>query len=145
MVELLLIVRLAGRRVAIPSSEVEAVVELEGITPVPGAVPHIAGLSALRSRVLTVVDSRVSLGMAPDASQSIAEAIVVPSGGHTYALLVDLVEDVVDAGGERAPLKASPGEGWDRVAKGTIEAAGDLLLLIDPHAVIAGPAVLQAA
>ena len=61
MAELLLIVRLAGRRVAFPAAEVEAVVELEGLTPVPRAAGHVAGLSALRSRVLTVIDGLASL------------------------------------------------------------------------------------
>ena len=50
MAELLLIARLAGRRVAFPAAEVEAVVELEGMSPAPRAAPHVAGLSALRSR-----------------------------------------------------------------------------------------------
>lgn len=145
MAELLLIVLLAGRRVAISSGAVEAVVELEGITPVPGAAAHIAGLSALRSRVLTVIDSRVSLGMAAEAGQPVVEAIVAPSGGHTYALLVDMVEDVVEAGGDIAPLTAPPGAGWDRVARGTVDAGGDLLLVVDPQAIIAGPALLAAA
>jgi purine-binding chemotaxis protein CheW len=145
MAELLLIVCLAGRRIAIASSDVEAVVELEGMTPVPGAAPHIAGLSALRSRVLTVIDSRASLGLPALPVGEISEAIVVTSGGHTYALLVDQIEDVVEADGESGPVKASPGPGWDRAAKGMIDVAGDLLLLADPHAIIAGPPVLQAA
>jgi hypothetical protein len=33
MAELLLIVRLAGRRIALPAREIESVVELEGLTP----------------------------------------------------------------------------------------------------------------
>jgi purine-binding chemotaxis protein CheW len=112
MADLLLIVRLAGRRIALPARDVEAVVELDGLTPVPGAAAHVAGLSALRSRVLTVIDSRASLGLEPDGQGGLAEAIVVPSGGHTYALLVDQVEDVVEAQAEAAPVKAPPGGGW---------------------------------
>jgi purine-binding chemotaxis protein CheW len=145
MADLLLIVRLAGRRIALPARDVEAVVELDGLTPVPGAAAHVAGLSALRSRVLTVIDSRASLGLEPDGQGGLAEAIVVPSGGHTYALLVDQVEDVVEAQAEAAPVKAPPGGGWERIATGMIEAGGDLLLLVDPHALIAGPPALQAA
>ena len=145
MAELLLIVCLAGRRVAIRAGEVEAVVELEGLTPVPRSAAHIAGLSALRSRVLTVIDSRASLCLDPDATTGLAEAIVVPSGGHTYALLVDRIEDVVEAVAESSAVQAPPGGGWDRIAVGMIEAEGDLLLLIDPHAIIAGPPALQAA
>lgn len=145
MAELLLIVRLAGRRIALPAKDIEAVVELEGLTPVPGAPGHVAGLSALRSRVLTVIDSRASLGLAPTEEAGAAEAIVVPSGGHTYALLVEQIEDVVEAGGAPAPVGAPAGAGWDRVAKGMIEAEGDLLLLADPHQLIAGPPALAAA
>jgi purine-binding chemotaxis protein CheW len=143
MAELLLIVRLAGRRIALPAREIESVVELEGLTPVPGAPPHVAGLSALRSRVLTVIDSRASLGLPGQAGAG--EAIVVPSGGHTYALLVEQVEDVVEASGDSEPVQASPGPGWSRVAQAMVEVEGDLLLLADPHAFIAGPPLLAAA
>ena len=145
MAELLLIVRLAGRRVALPAADVEAVVELEGLTPVPGTAPHIAGLSALRSRVLTVIDSWSALGLDDEASVGSTEAIVVPSGGHTYALLVDQVEDVVESKGAPTPFKASPGPGWSRVSSGMVEAGDDLLLLADPHALIAGQPLEEAA
>ena len=139
MADLLLIVQLAGRRVAFPASEVEAVVELEGLTPVPCAVPHVAGLSALRSRVLTVIDGMASLGLGCAVGNGSMEALVVPSGGHTYALLVDRVEDVVESAAAPAPVRAPLGTGWDRVGLGMAETEDDLLLLVDPHALIAGP------
>jgi purine-binding chemotaxis protein CheW len=144
MAELLLIARLAGRRVAFPASDVEAVVELEGLTPAPGAAAHVAGLSALRSRVLTVIDGLAALEHDQGGGTELAEAIVVNSGGHTYALLVDEVEDVVEAESPVAPVTAPLGAGWGRVSIGTVEAAGDLFLLIDPHLLIAGPAARAA-
>ncbi|HWT12614.1 MAG TPA: chemotaxis protein CheW [Allosphingosinicella sp.] len=139
MADLLLIVQLAGRRVAFPASEVEAVVELEGLTAAPRSAAHVAGLSALRSRVLTVIDAVASLEFGRAGLGGLLEAIVVPSGGHTYALLVDAVEDVVEAAGPPAPVRAPAGPGWDRVALGMVDAGDDLLLLVDPHALIAGP------
>ncbi len=139
MADLLLIATVAGRRVAFPAAEVEAVVELEGLTPVPCAAPHVGGLSALRSRVLTVIDCLASLELGCATAGGVMEAIVVPSGGHTYALLVDRVEDVVESISTAVPAQAPLGAGWDRVALGMVEAAGDLLLLADPHALIAGP------
>ena len=144
MAELLLIASLAGRRIAFPAAHVEAVVELEGITPAPRAAAHVAGLSALRSRVLTVIDALASLEFEGSAEAGLTEAIVVPSGGHTYALLVDNVEDVIEASGPLAPVGAPLGTGWDRVALGMIEAEGELFLLVDPHALIAGPAARAA-
>jgi purine-binding chemotaxis protein CheW len=144
MAELLLIARLAGRRVAFPADKVEAVVELEGITPAPGAAPHVAGLSALRSRVLTVIDSLAALEFGRWQMGAARDAIVVPCDGHTYALLVEEVEDVVAGDGPAAPIVAPVGAGWDRVGIGTVEAGGTLFLLVDPWLIVAGPAAQAA-
>ena len=67
------------------------------------------------------------------------EAIVVPSGGHPYALIVESVEDVIEATRPTLPIRTPVGAGWDRVAIGMAEAGDDLLLLVDPHRLIAGP------
>lgn len=144
MAELLLIVTLAGRRVALPASEVEAVVELEGITAAPCAAPHVAGLSSLRSRVLTVIDGLAALEFGRAGNVDLASAIVVPSGGHPYALIVDEVEDVVEAEAAPRPVGAPLGPGWDRIASGMVGANGELLLCVDPHLLIAGPAAQAA-
>ena len=78
MNELLLVVTIAGERVALPASSVESVVELDTLIPVPRAAPHVAGLSALRSRVLTVIDCMRSLDLGQsDCSGGIREAAVV--------------------------------------------------------------------
>jgi purine-binding chemotaxis protein CheW len=136
--ELLLIVRLAGERVALPAADVESVVEIEALTPVPGAAGHVAGLAALRSRVLTVIDCLASLDSSRRLPADAREAVMAVVDGHPYALLVEAVEDVVEASGERRPA-ASLAEGWNRIARATIEAGGDLILLADVEALIAGP------
>ena len=144
MAELLLIARLAGRRIAFPADKVEAVVELEGITPAPCAAAHVAGLAALRSRVLTVIDGLAALELGRGREDGALDAIVVPWESHTYALVVDEVEDVVEADGPHAALAAPVGTGWDRVAIGTVAVSGELFLLIDPYLLIAGPAAQAA-
>lgn len=144
MADLLLIVRLAGQRVAIPAIHVESVVEIEALTPVPRTAPHIAGLAALRSRVLTVIDCRAALDLEPSEGPPSREAIVIAVDGHPYALLVDTVDDVLEYSGEVRPIKTALEPGWRRVAEGMVEAAGDLYLLIDAHALLSGP-IAQAA
>jgi purine-binding chemotaxis protein CheW len=137
--DLLLIVSVAGERVALPAAAVESVVELDALIPVPRAAPHVAGLSALRSRVLTVIDCMQSLEMGvTDCSDGIREAAVVEFDGHHYALIVDLVEDVVEALSDPVPVRASMGEGWERVAKGMVDTENGPLLLVDVAALIAG-------
>jgi purine-binding chemotaxis protein CheW len=138
--ELLLIVRLGGERIALPAAEVESVVEIEALTPVPGAAGHVAGLAALRSRVLTVIDCLASLDPARSLSAGHTEAVMAVMDGHPYALLVEAVEDVVEASGERQSPAASLVGGWRRIGRATVEADGDLLLLADIEALIAGPA-----
>ena len=139
MSQLLLIVSIAGSRVAFPSAAIESVVELDTLIPVPRAAPHVAGLSALRSRVLTVIDTVRSLDLGDsDCSDGIREAAVVEYDGHHYALIVDTVEDVVEAMSDPAPIRAAMGEGWERVSLGMVETEEGPLLLVDVAALIAG-------
>ena len=139
MNELLLIVTIAGQRVALPAAAVESVLELDALIPVPRAAPHVAGLSALRSRVLTVIDCKRSLELGEsDRSDGIREAAVVELDGHHYALIVDVVEDVVEAASDPSPVRAAMGPGWERVSVGMVETEAGPLLLVDIDALISG-------
>ena len=137
---LLLVVRISDRRIALRAAEVHSVIELDALTPIPRAPSHVAGLSALRSRVLTVIDCRRSLELElraePDARP---KAAVVEFEGHLYALLVDEVEDVVEARSDCTPLRTALGHGWHRAALGMIETDGGPLLLMAVAGLIAGP------
>ena len=145
MNQLLLIVTIAGSRVAFPAAKVESVVELDALSPVPRAAAHVAGLSALRSRVLTVIDCRRILELGATDLSGLHEAAVVEVDGHHYALTVDAVEDVVEATSEPQPVRATMEAGWERVGLGMIETEEGPLLLIDIDALIAGPASDRAA
>lgn len=146
MNQLLLIVKIAGERVALPAAAVESVVELDTVIPVPRAASHVAGLSALRSRVLTVIDCVRSLELGhSDCSNGVREAAVVELDGHFYALIVDLVEDVVEAYSAAVPVRAAMGGGWERVSQGMVECESGPLLLIDVSSLIAGAETKAAA
>jgi purine-binding chemotaxis protein CheW len=73
-----------------------------------------------------------------DCSDGIREAAVVELDGHHYALIVDLVEDVVEALSEPAPVRAAMGDGWERVSLGMVETESGPLLMVDVAALIAG-------
>ena len=138
MAGLVVIVCLAGERVAFPSERIDSVVEIGAIVPVPGAAPHVAGLAALRSRVLTVIDCRASLVPGSPIAEP-RDALVVSEAGHLHALLVDRVEDVVEV--QDAILPPPPGlaPDWARIACGQAASGGDLFLVVDEAALIAGP------
>ena len=136
---LYLTARIAGRRVALPAAVIESVVEIDAITPVPLAAAHVRGLSALRSRTLTIVDTLVALGLAPHPVPSgIAEAVVVVIEGHLYGLLVDRVDDVVTIAGAPQTIRARMASGWRRAAIGMLEHEGEGVVLLDPAALVAG-------
>lgn len=140
MNQLLLVVRIAGQRVALPAARIESVVELDALIAVPRAASHVAGLSALRSRVLTVISCRRSLGLPmPEETDGLLEAAVTEVDGHHYALIVDGVEDVLEASGDPTPVRAAMGEGWERVSLGMVETEEGGLLLVDVERLVAGP------
>ena len=98
----------------------------------PRAAPHVAGLSALRSRVLTVVDCMRSLELGEtDCADGIREAAVVELDGHHYALIVDLVEDVLEAASDPQPVRAAMGDGLGARVAGMVETETGPLLLVD--------------
>lgn len=146
MNQLLLVVRIAGQRVAMPAARIESVVELDTLIPVPRAADHVAGLSALRSRVLTVICCRRSLGLpSVNLFEGVLEAAVTEVDGHHYALIVDGVEDVLEAIGDPMPVRAAMSEGWERVSSGMIETEEGALLLVDVEGLVAGPEFVRQA
>jgi purine-binding chemotaxis protein CheW len=140
MNEMLLVVVLAGRRAVLPAVAVNSVIELAEVTPVPQAAAHVAGLAALRSRPLTLIDCAASLGAGPALNDPRnCRAVVVEHEGHLYGLLVEAADDIVAAHTEPGPLGADPGPGWSRIATGRIETEAGALPFLDIAALIAGP------
>lgn len=135
MSNLVVLAEVAGRTVAIAATEARSVVDLDEIVPVPRAPPCVAGLAALRSRALTVIDTGRAMGGEPVAS-GLIRAIVIEQGGHGYALAVDEVSDVVPTVGAPSPVPGKIGRLWERVAQGMVETAQGPALLIDPAAIL---------
>lgn len=139
MKELLLMCLIAGRRAAIPAVQVQSVIEIEAVTPIPGAADFIVGLTALRSQALTVIDCRVSLGFRPSDRVIGSRAAVIEHEGHQYALVVDEAFDVTEALAEPVGLPGGFGEGWGRATRGMVETETGPVLLIDAVQLLHGP------
>ena len=137
MSELVVMARIGGRNTAIPAREVRTVVDLDEIVPVPRAPAAVAGLAALRSRALTVIDTNRLVGAESDPEFASRRAIVIDNAGHGYALLVEDVADVIPYDGEPAPVPGNTGPGWQQCARGMVETAAGPALLLDPEALLA--------
>ena len=134
--ELFLIAHIAERGVAIPAEQVGSVVDIGEVVAVPCADSAVRGLTALRSRVVTVIDTGTALGLSP-TPDTVKRAVITRVDGHDYAILVDSLEDV--AAFDRLPLSSGLAlhHGWAAAAAGIVEREGEPMLVLDLAAVVA--------
>ena len=130
MTALYLIAAVDGRGIAIDAGQIDSVIDVGEIVAVPRVGTAIRGLAALRSRVVTVIDTRQLLGGRP-APEGVRRAVTTMIDGHLYAFLVDSLEDVAPF--EPQPLAAGMalGGGWRDAGTGLIERDGEPLLIVD--------------
>ncbi|HEX8446190.1 MAG TPA: chemotaxis protein CheW [Sphingomonas sp.] len=140
MDRLMLIVQMADEIVALPAGMVESVVEIEAMSAIPLAPPHVAGLAALRSRVVTIINPRSMLGQGAALAPPFS-AVVVPIEGHPYGIVVDDVLDVLPADGPPSPTNGMASAAWGALADGTVVIQDRQYLLVDPARLVAGAAV----
>lgn len=140
MSALYLVARMRGQRVAVRAEQVESVARVAGIRPVPKVAPAIAGLLALRSRVLTVIDTHILFGGAPDTKCCVEArpALVASVDGHPYALLVDGIEDAIESRTAPIPLPVVPTAAWRPFVEESVDLGGEVLPLTDIATLIAG-------
>lgn len=141
--QLLVIAQIAGRRCALCALDVKSVIEIGTVTPIPRAPAWIAGITALRSQALTVIDCRRALGLGSDDWATDHRAVVVTEGGHSFALMVDSIEDITTAAGEAGQVPGGFGAEWSRVATGMIETLAGPALMLDLAALLGGPEVTR--
>lgn len=143
MTELFLLATINGHAVAIEACQIDAVIDIGEVTPVPRADSALRGLAALRSRVATVIDTRLVLGLPPSPAGT-RRAVTTHVDGHLYAFLVDALDDVAQF--ERRPLTGglSIGTAWRHAATGLVEHDGRPLLILDLAALVGSTAALAA-
>lgn len=134
---LYLLAEVAGRAIAVPAEAVESVVDIPAIVAAPRAHPAVRGLAALRSRVVTVIDTWQVLGLPPGPPEA-ARAILTMVDGHCHALLVDRLEDVAPLEVAPVPAGLALGRRWAAAVIGTAEREGEPLLVVDLRRLIGG-------
>jgi purine-binding chemotaxis protein CheW len=136
-----LIASVAGQRIAIGATSIDAIIKLDAIHPVPGAPPHVAGLCAVRSSVMTVIDIAKIVGGAD--SDDARHAVIVQHDGHRYALRVDHVSDVEAVA--LAPRTSDPsiGRQWHALAGSHVETSFGTALILDVGRVVSGTASIH--
>jgi purine-binding chemotaxis protein CheW len=134
MTELLLLARVGDQRIAFDAKMVDAVVDIDAVVPVPMAPPSVRGLTAIRSRVVTVVDCGRAVGAASLADDG--RAVTLSIDGHGYAIRVDAVDDVVPCPWQSAAAFAPMLGGWAEVAAGAVDLGDGFAIVIDARRLV---------
>ncbi|MBN1210643.1 MAG: chemotaxis protein CheW [Myxococcaceae bacterium] len=109
---LFLTVEVAGTQVLLPSESVQEVVRLVELQALPGAPAHVPGAFIYRGVSAVVVDLASLLGVSREPS--LDAHLVVCVGARTVALLVDHVQDIVEAPLlVDAPIAGEAHSAWD--------------------------------
>jgi len=121
-----------GQQVAIPIESVNSAIRISAPVPVPSACSAVAGLVALRSRVLTLIDCAYQLGAEPRRPQAGDYAIVIAVAGHDYGLLVDEIFDVLELDADRINDSCLLMGSWKVAGLGIAEYRGESMVVLDP-------------
>lgn len=121
----------------VPVLCVQDVIAQTPINRVPLAPPEVAGSLNLRGRIVTAIDLRCRLGMAPRGPNENFMSVIVEQSSELYAFLVDDVGDVLwlsPADHEPNPVTMPPQ--WRAVCSGLYRLEDELLLVINVEQIL---------
>lgn len=119
---------LAGERYAVAAERVREVFRLQGRSALPGAPDPIAGVTAHRGEILTLLDVRTTLGLSAAALNDLDRVLVLERGRTGVGVLVDRLEgvEVVPRAELRPPPPLGPGP-----REHLVGVTGDGLIVLD--------------
>jgi purine-binding chemotaxis protein CheW len=141
--KLFLFATIGGAPIAVQAHAIEAVVRLGEVTPIPLAPPHVRGLAALRSRVLTIIDLESRIFGIGERGAPANLAIVADFAPHSYGFLIDAVKDICQIPEGVQPVRGRIDPCWQPFASGFVDYDGQshLLLTLSDFVVAPGSAL----
>lgn len=124
--------RLDNETYGINVMQVQEVLRVTEIAPVPGSPDYVMGIINLRGNVVTVLDTRRRFGLAPNEMDDSTRIVVIEAEENVVGILVDSVSEVVEL--RRSAVESSPNVGNDESSKyieGVANHDGELLILVD--------------
>ncbi|MEO6696693.1 MAG: chemotaxis protein CheW [Gammaproteobacteria bacterium] len=112
--------------------QIQEVLRMTEIAPVPGAPEYVLGIINLRGNVVTVIDTRKRFGLEPRETDDATRIVITEIEQQVIGMLVDAVAEVVDV--RMSEIETAPNVGNDdssRFIQGVSSREGELLILVD--------------
>lgn len=112
--------------------QVQEVLRMTEIAPVPGAPHYVLGIINLRGNVVTVMDTRKRFGLNQKETDDATRIIILEVHDQVIGILVDSVAEVVYL--RASEIETAPNVGNDESSKyiqGVYSREGELLILVD--------------
>ena len=119
---------------AAPLSEVNEVIRIGEMTPVPGAAADLLGIRLLRGRIVPVLDGRLRLGLSalPAAELEQVRVVMLSHDGHLVGLRVDAIGELLRTeGNDIAPPPPGRAGRVDDPVSGVLPWQGGFVALLD--------------
>jgi len=124
--------QLGGETYGIDVMNVQEVLRITEIAPVPGAPDYVLGIINLRGNVVTVVDTRARFGLPSSETDDASRIVIVESENQVVGILVDSVAEVVELNQSEVDVPPNVGnEDSARYVQGVANRESDLLIVID--------------
>ena len=124
--------RLKDESYGINVMQVQEVLRVAEIAPVPGAPHYVLGIINLRGNVVTVIDTRTRFGLPQAEIDDLSRIIVIESEAQVVGILVDAVAEVVDL--HVSEIDSAPNVGNEessRYIQGVASRDNNLLIVVD--------------
>ena len=112
--------------------QVQEVLRISEIAPVPGAPQYVLGIINLRGNVVTVIDTRTRFGLPTGELDDASRIVIIESEQQVVGILVDSVAEVVEL--RQSQIDSAPNIGNDessRYIQGVASRDDDLLIVVD--------------
>lgn len=124
--------RLKDETYGINVMQVQEVLRVTEIAPVPGAAVFVLGIINLRGNVVTVIDTRTRFGLPTTEQDDASRIVIIEAEDQVIGILVDSVAEVVELReSEISPAPQTGNEENSRYIQGVVSREDDLLIVID--------------
>lgn len=124
--------RLGEETYGVNVMQVQEVLRMTEIAPVPGAPPYVLGIINLRGNVVTVMDTRNRFGLPAREADDATRIVIIEAEEQVVGIMVDSVAEVVYL--EQSDIEMAPNVGNEessRYIQGVANREEGLLILVD--------------